>query len=241
MILHSTALMALIYYRASCFFNDAKSYSTSTVAILAWFLVFASELLLSFIWTLGQAFRWRPTTRTVFPESLPEDTELPAIDVLICTTDPEKEPTLEVMNTVLSAMALDYPAEKLNVYLSDDGGSSLTLYAMREAGAFASSWVPFCKDYNVKTRYPEGYFTAPKEDDSDIRGIEFREARQKVQVGFSLSLCPSEGQFFILNLSVHLSVLLDGGKYGSLLSPEKLSCTVMYNCKASYYIFEINH
>lgn len=186
MILHSTALMALIYYRASCFFNDAKSYSTSTVAILAWFLVFASELLLSFIWTLGQAFRWRPTTRTVFPESLPEDTELPAIDVLICTTDPEKEPTLEVMNTVLSAMALDYPAEKLNVYLSDDGGSSLTLYAMREAGAFASSWVPFCKDYNVKTRYPEGYFTAPKEDDSDIRGIEFREARQKVQEKYNV-------------------------------------------------------
>ncbi|KAF2285419.1 hypothetical protein GH714_004256 [Hevea brasiliensis] len=31
------------------------------------------------------------------------------------------------MNTVLSAMALDYPPEKLSVYLSDDGGSSPTL------------------------------------------------------------------------------------------------------------------
>lgn len=159
-----------------------KTYSKlSTVAILAWFLVFCSELLLSIIWLLDQAFRWRPITRTVFPEYLPKDLELPAIDVFICTVDPKKEPTVEVMNTVLSAMALDYPPESLNVYLSDDGGSSLTLSGIREARAFAGAWVPFCRKYNVKTRYPEGYFSSREDDDGDIRGTDFRDERQKVQ------------------------------------------------------------
>ena len=52
-------------------------------------------------------------------------------------TGPKKEPTIEVMNTVLSALALDYPIEKLSVYLSDDGGSYITLYAIKEACSFA--------------------------------------------------------------------------------------------------------
>lgn len=184
-ILHSAALTALIYYRAFFLVNQMKTYSKlSTVAILAWFLVFCSELLLSIIWLLDQAFRWRPITRTVFPEYLPKDLELPAIDVFICTVDPKKEPTVEVMNTVLSAMALDYPPESLNVYLSDDGGSSLTLSGIREARAFAGAWVPFCRKYNVKTRYPEGYFSSREDDDGDIRGTDFRDERQKVQVSY---------------------------------------------------------
>ncbi|KAJ6356191.1 hypothetical protein OIU78_004323 [Salix suchowensis] len=76
---------------------------------------------------LTKLYTWRPVSRTTFSERLPEDEELPGIDVFICTADHKKEPPLEVMNTVLSAMALDYPSDKLSVYLSDDGGSSLTL------------------------------------------------------------------------------------------------------------------
>ncbi|CAK7327209.1 unnamed protein product [Dovyalis caffra] len=149
-----------------------------------WLLVFVSELLLSFIWLLGEAYRWHPVSRTVFPERLPEDDKLPAIDVFICTVDPGKEPTFEVMNTVLSAMALDYPAEKLNVYLSDDGGAAVTLHGMREAWRFAKSWLPFCKKYGIKTRCPKAYFSASKDDDDDdsfASSDEFTADRQIIQ------------------------------------------------------------
>ncbi|CAL8074787.1 unnamed protein product [Prunus armeniaca] len=116
---HSIALVFLLYYRASFFFfQDSTKTKATTVA---WLLVFVSEILLSFEWLLSQSFRWRPISRTAFPERLPGDDKLPAVDVFICTADPEKEQTVGVMNTVLSAMAMDYPPDKLHVYLSDDG------------------------------------------------------------------------------------------------------------------------
>ncbi|KAJ8441745.1 hypothetical protein Cgig2_009174 [Carnegiea gigantea] len=79
------------------------------------------------MWVLKEPFFWFPVTRSVCPERLPKDPDLPGIDVFVCTADLEKEPTFGVMNTVISAMALDYPVEKLSVYLSDDGGASATL------------------------------------------------------------------------------------------------------------------
>ncbi|KAL5851931.1 hypothetical protein ACOSQ3_007049 [Xanthoceras sorbifolium] len=161
---HCIALAFLVYYRASFLFQE-----TRPAPIIPWLLVFASELLLSFIWLIGRAYHWHPVSRTAFPKRLPGDDKLPAIDVFICTADPEKEPTFEVMNTVLSAMALDYPPEKLHVYLSDDGGSPLTLHGMREAYRFAKWWLPFCRRYGIKTRCPLAYFSAPEnEDGSDI-------------------------------------------------------------------------
>ncbi|KAA8527737.1 hypothetical protein F0562_035394 [Nyssa sinensis] len=123
---------------------------------------------------------WRPVSRTVFPERLPEDKELPAIDVFVCTADPNNEPTLQVMNTVISAMALDYPPEKVYVYLSDDGGCSVTLQALTEAWGFAKWWLPFCKTYGIKTGCPEAYFSALEDDHDDFRGREFNEERQKI-------------------------------------------------------------
>ena len=184
-LLHSIALAFLIYYRTSFLFQDQDPNTKATPLFLPWLLVFASELLLSFTWLLDQAFRWRPVTRTVFPERLPEDDKLPAIDVFICTADPDKEPTLEVMNTVLSAMALDYPPEKLHVYLSDDGGSPITLHGMKEAWSFARWWLPFCRKYRLKTRSPEAYFsTVSKDDDEGSGSSEFMTERQKIKVSF---------------------------------------------------------
>ncbi|KMS99539.1 hypothetical protein BVRB_1g023090 isoform A [Beta vulgaris subsp. vulgaris] len=124
--------------------------------------MFGAELLFAFIWFLKQPFYWWPVTRTVFPERLPKDDVLPAIDVFLCTTDPKKEPTFEVMNTVISAMSLDYPADKLSIYLSDDGAASVTLYGIKEAWVFATWWLPFCKKYNVKTVCPRAYFKQPE-------------------------------------------------------------------------------
>lgn len=178
--IHSIALALLIYYRASFLFQHPKS---SATPILPWLLVFVAELVLSFIWLIGQAYRWRPVSRTVFPERLPEDDKLPAIDVFIFTVDPNKEPTLKVMNTVLSAMALDYPQGKLHVYVSDDGGSPVTLQGLKEAWRFAKWWLPFCRRYRIKTRCPEAYFSASNDDDDEGFGSsEFITERKKTQV-----------------------------------------------------------
>lgn len=165
MLVHATALSALIYYRASFFFSESKSRDRATT--LACLTMFLAELGLSFLWLLSQAFRWRPVRRTAYPERLPEDKELPPIDVFVCTADPDKEPTDDVMNTVVSAMALDYPPEKLHVYLSDDGGSTLTLHGTREAYDFARWWLPFCKRYGIKTRCPKAFF----KEEEDGEGI----------------------------------------------------------------------
>jgi cellulose synthase/poly-beta-1,6-N-acetylglucosamine synthase-like glycosyltransferase len=182
MLLHSTALSFLFYYRLSFLFQDTEN---SGSHLLPWFLVFTSEIILSFIWFLGQAYRWRPVSRVVFPERLPEDDKLPAVDVFICTADPIKEPTLEVMNTVLSSMALDYPQEKLHVYLSDDGCSPMTLYGMRKAYEFARWWLPFCRRYKIKNRCPKAYFSALENDDSDFaRSSVYMEDKKKIKVQY---------------------------------------------------------
>ncbi|KAF8014561.1 hypothetical protein BT93_H0396 [Corymbia citriodora subsp. variegata] len=182
MLVHAIALSALIYYRASFFFKESNLRDTATT--LVWFIIFLAELGLSFLWLLSQAFRWRPVRRTAFPERLPEDEKLPPIDVFVCTADPEKEPTVDVMNTVVSAMALNYPPEKLHVYLSDDGGSPLTLHGTREAHNFARWWLPFCKRYGIKTRCPKAYFREEEDgEDSDMSSDnEFDSEKKKIKV-----------------------------------------------------------
>lgn len=84
---------------------------------------------------------------------------MPRIDILVCTANPEIEPPIMVTNTVLSVMAYDYPPEKIAVYLSDDGGSDLTFYALLEASRFSQHWLPFCKKFNVEPRSPAAYFS----------------------------------------------------------------------------------
>jgi hypothetical protein len=68
-------------------------------------------------------------------------------------------------------MAYNYPPEKLSVYLSDDGGSILTFYAMWEISAFAKHWLPFCRRYNIEPRSPAAYFVA-SDKPHDPRALE---------------------------------------------------------------------
>uniref|UniRef100_A0A0R0J5N6 Uncharacterized protein n=1 Tax=Glycine max TaxID=3847 RepID=A0A0R0J5N6_SOYBN len=150
MLLHSTALAFLFYYRLCFLFQPSETIESHS---LPWLLVFASEIILSFIWILDQAYRWHPVLRSIFQERLLEDHKLPSIDVFICTADPTKEPTLDVMNTVLSAMALDYPPQKLHMYVSDEGGSPLTLHGVREASKFATSSVYMEDKQKIKEKY----------------------------------------------------------------------------------------
>ena len=101
------------------------------------------------------------------------------------TADPKLEPPVVTVNTVLSLLALDYPAGKLSCYVSDDGCSAVTCYALREAAEFAKLWVPFCKKHGVKVRVPFVYFSerggAAADDDDDV--VEFLRAWTSMKVG----------------------------------------------------------
>ncbi|KFK35562.1 hypothetical protein AALP_AA4G007000 [Arabis alpina] len=120
------------------------------------------EIWFGLYWVITQSLRWNPVWRVTFTDRLSRryNKDLPRLDVFVCTADPVIEPPLMVVNTVLSVLALDYPPEKLAVYLSDDGGSELTFYALTEATEFARIWVPFCKTFNVEPRSPAAYLSS---------------------------------------------------------------------------------
>ncbi|KAL3506068.1 hypothetical protein ACH5RR_031450 [Cinchona calisaya] len=179
MSFHFTAIISLLYYRFSHLLHG-------DVPTFSWGLITFSELIFTFVWILTQSFRWRPVARSVNLKNLPKDKMLPGVDVFICTADPKKEPVIEVMNTVLSAMALDYPPEKLAVYLSDDGGAALTLYAMKEACSFASSWLPFCRKYGIKTRSPEAYFSSSNDGAYQDWSDELKEEEETIKTAYDL-------------------------------------------------------
>lgn len=80
------------------------------------------------------------------------------MDIFIYTADPYKEPPVSVVNTALSVMACDYSPKKISVYVSDDGGSELTLFAFMEAAKCGRLWLPFCKQNNIVNRCPDAYF-----------------------------------------------------------------------------------
>ncbi|XP_051129595.1 cellulose synthase-like protein G2 [Andrographis paniculata] len=174
--IHGAALLFLFHYRLI------------SLAGIFQFLTLIAEAILAFLWLLNQPSKWTPVVRTAFPDRLPGDRRLPAVDVFVCTADPGKEPSLEVMNTVVSAMALDYPPEKLHVYISDDGGSSVTLRTAREAWEFARCWVPFCRKYAVENRCPEAYFMEEHEECHGRRGkaegTDFAREEKEVQIRY---------------------------------------------------------
>ncbi|KMT12691.1 hypothetical protein BVRB_4g087890 [Beta vulgaris subsp. vulgaris] len=179
--LYFSALTIIIYYRGTFFLTKRTETKIYIVSYTPWLIIFVAELLYSFLWIINQPMQWRPITRTVFPENLPKNEELPRIDVLICTADPNREPTFKVMNTVVSAMTLDYPADKLSVYLSDDGGAFVTLNAIKEAWVFATWWLPFCRKYNVKTICPLAYFQNPQSQEDCQSEDDFIHHRNIVQ------------------------------------------------------------
>lgn len=91
--------------------------------------------------------------------------ELPRVDLFVTTADHVLEPPIITLNTVLSLLALDYPANKLACYVSDDACSVFTFYALVEASKFAKFWVPFCKKYNIQVRAPFRYFSQVTESE----------------------------------------------------------------------------
>ncbi|XVF44664.1 hypothetical protein PTKIN_Ptkin02bG0142300 [Pterospermum kingtungense] len=72
-----------------------------------------------------------------------------------------------VIKRVLLVMAYDYRLKKLSIYLSDDGGSELTFYAILEAATFSKKWLAFCKRFNVEPTLPKAYFRIAFEPNID--------------------------------------------------------------------------
>ncbi|KAJ4975602.1 hypothetical protein NE237_000708 [Protea cynaroides] len=121
-------------------------------------LAFFCESWFTFSWILTMNAKWNPVVYTTYPERLIQwVVELPPVDMFVTTADPVLEPPIITMNTVLSLLAVDYPAHKLACYVSDDGASPLTFYSLVEASKFAKLRVPFCKKYAVQVRAPFMY------------------------------------------------------------------------------------
>lgn len=115
-------------------------------------------------------------------DSLQRVPELPPVDIFVTTADPKLEPPIITVNTVLSLLAIDYPAQKLACYVSDDGGSPFTFYSLVEASKFAKLWVPFCKKYGVPVRAPFRYFSSHSKSYLDSTTPEFRQEWRKMKV-----------------------------------------------------------
>lgn len=155
-------VFAAIYAFAilALFYHHALALTLTSVPCLSIFMLI-SDFILALMWFTSQSFFMNPVTRQQFPENLKQlvnNKDFPAIDIFICTADPFKEPPFTTINTALSVLAYDYPMEKLSVYVSDDGGSKLILFALMEAAKFARNWVPYCRENKIEMRCPEEYF-----------------------------------------------------------------------------------
>lgn len=84
---------------------------------------------------------------------------LASVDVFVSTADPLKESPIVISNTILSILSVDYPAEKVSCYVSDEGAARLTLETLSLTCDFARKWVPFCKKFQIEPPSPESYFS----------------------------------------------------------------------------------
>lgn len=120
-----------------------------------WGMSIVCECWFAFSWVLDILPKLNPINRqtdlpalrekfeTPSPSNPHGRSDLPGVDVFISTADPEKEPPLVTANTILSILGVDYPVEKVSIYISDDGGAILTFEAMAEAVKFAEVFVTF--------------------------------------------------------------------------------------------------
>ncbi|XP_073026127.1 LOW QUALITY PROTEIN: cellulose synthase-like protein G3 [Primulina eburnea] len=180
-LIYSFAILTLFYHHAKTLIHSPFNLQTFFISLP----ILVSDLILTFTWLNSQCFRMNPVIKTPFPENLAKvftTEEFPALDIFICTADPYKEPPMTVAATALSVMAYDYPAEKLSIYVSDDGGSQLTLFALMEAARFAKAWLPFCKENKIMERSPDAFFAKTCASHSDTRNIQMMYEDMKSRV-----------------------------------------------------------
>ncbi|GMQ05849.1 hypothetical protein CsSME_00050697 [Camellia sinensis var. sinensis] len=179
-VVYTCAILALLYHHAITVFHSTTLLSFSIPITLL-----ISDVILGLMWAAKQSFRMNPVHRQVFPENLEKimkENDFQALDIFICTADPYKEPPMSVVNTALSVMAYDYPTEKLSVYVSDDGGSAMTLFAFMEAAKFGSHWLPFCRRNKLVERCPDAYFRSNHHQSSEAEQIKMMYESMKARV-----------------------------------------------------------
>ncbi|XP_002522779.2 cellulose synthase-like protein E1 [Ricinus communis] len=169
-----------------------------------WIGLLGAELWFGLYWVITQSLRWQPVYRHTFKDRLSNryQNNLPQVDIFVCTADPTIEPPAMVINTVLSVMTSDYPSKRFSVYLSDDGGSVLTFYAMLEASQFARIWIPYCKKYNVGPRSPAAYFVPTSNHHNEFGGTEeflaikklYEEMEDRIETATKLGRIPEEAR-----------------------------------------------
>ncbi|KAM6579268.1 hypothetical protein CsatA_003042 [Cannabis sativa] len=158
------------YYRIININNINYNYNYRLLGY--WIGMFLSELFFGLYWIITQSVRWNFIRFHPFKQrlSLRYEKKLPRVDIFVFTADPKMEPPTLVMNTILSAMSYDYPSQKLSVYLSDDGASEFTFYALMETSNFSKFWIPFTKKFNIEPRAPHVYFSqfSSSNDDTEF-------------------------------------------------------------------------
>ncbi|XP_058220294.1 cellulose synthase-like protein H1 isoform X2 [Rhododendron vialii] len=165
-------LLSLLAYRILSFQDHGFS----------WLLASLCESWFAFNWVLTVSTKWNQVEYKTHPQRLLQrKPELPPVDMFVTTADPVLEPPILTVNTVLSLLALDYPADKLACYVSDDGSSPLTFYSLVEASKFAKLWVPFCKKYSIQVRAPFRYFSGESMSSQDT-SPQFQQDWKKMKV-----------------------------------------------------------
>ncbi|XP_019193755.1 PREDICTED: cellulose synthase-like protein H1 [Ipomoea nil] len=177
-------LLSLITYRL---------FSLSTHHRIPWLLALICEAWFTFVWIIVVSSKWNQIQTKTYPQRLFQwlgdgTSEFPAVDMFVTTADPELEPPIITVNTVLSLLAVDYPANKLACYVSDDGASPLTFYSLVEASKFAKLWVPFCKKYNVAVRAPFRHFNSTNPVFPQDSSLDFQHEWNKMKDEYS-KLC----------------------------------------------------
>ncbi|XP_073046752.1 cellulose synthase-like protein D1 [Primulina eburnea] len=162
-------------------------------AMWLWGMSIVCEIWFAFSWLLDILPKFNPINRAADLAALKDKFEspspanpngrsdLPGVDVFISTADPEKEPPLVTANTILSILAVEYPVEKICIYLSDDGGAILTFEAMAEAVKFAEVWVPFCRKHNIEPRNPDSYFNQKTDPTKNKKRPDFVKDRRWIK------------------------------------------------------------
>ncbi|CAM0952398.1 unnamed protein product [Alopecurus aequalis] len=158
-------LLTLIRVMVVVLFFTWRMQHRDSDAMWLWWISVVGDFWFGVTWLLNQVTKLKPRKCVPKLSMMREQfdlsdgsSDLPILDVFVNTVDPVDEPMLYTMNSILSILATDYPAEKYTTYFSDDGGSLVHYEGLIETAKFATSWVPFCRKHCVEPRAPESYF-----------------------------------------------------------------------------------
>ncbi|KAM0915206.1 hypothetical protein ACQ4PT_010980 [Festuca glaucescens] len=165
MLINLYRLLTLIRVMVVILFFTWRMKHRDSDSMWLWWISIVGDFWFGLTWLLNQITKFKPRKCVPKLSKLREQfdlsdgiSNLPILDVFITTVDPVNEPMLYTMNSVLSILATDYPAEKYATYFSDDGGSLIHYEGLLETAKFAALWVPFCRKHCVEPRAPENYF-----------------------------------------------------------------------------------